>query len=145
MLFADLIAITSFDFFEPTEHIDFNITETEPHNPKFEQLGYSSKNILENTGSLIIFIMLLLLQMFLMFFTNILSPRVKCCRQGLGCCPKLCRSYLKRNCGKSLSIQKYVNKVIRFLIETFMALLICGTISLAFAKEVPKESRSLFD
>ena len=34
--FSSLITITSFDFIEPAEHIDLNITETEPHNPKFD-------------------------------------------------------------------------------------------------------------
>ena len=34
--FGNLITITSFDFVEPAEHIDFGISETKPHNPKFE-------------------------------------------------------------------------------------------------------------
>ena len=35
--------------------------------------------------------------------------------------------------------------MIRFFLETFIELFICSSISLAFAKEVPKENRSLFD
>ena len=35
-LFEDLISIASFDFYEPTENFDFNITATKPYNPKFE-------------------------------------------------------------------------------------------------------------
>ena len=35
-LFADLITITSFDFFEPTEFVDLNLTETEPYDAKFD-------------------------------------------------------------------------------------------------------------
>ena len=69
-LFADLIAIASFDIFEPADHIDFNITETKPYNPKFEQLGYGSSNIIENMGSIIILILCMIVYLIVVLCYN---------------------------------------------------------------------------
>ena len=55
-----LIWVVSFDIFEPAEHFDLNISETDPFNEKFDWLGYGSKNVIENMGSIVIFALLLL-------------------------------------------------------------------------------------
>ena len=41
--------------------------------------------------------------------------------------------------------QVYINKMLRFFLETFIELLICTSISHAFKDEVAMKERSLFD
>ena len=53
--FEIMIGIVSFDYFQPTEYIDFNFTETPAYTENFEMLGYESLNFVEGLGSIIIF------------------------------------------------------------------------------------------
>ena len=82
-LFADLISITSFDIFEPAEHFEFiDITETKPYNAKFEQLGYGSRNIIENMGSIIILIMIIIAYAATVLLVNSCAHRLpNCCKE----------------------------------------------------------------
>ena len=50
-----MVGIVSFDYFQPTDYIDLNFTETPAYTENFEMLGYESLNFVEGLGSIIIF------------------------------------------------------------------------------------------
>ena len=52
VFFQFLAEVVSFDLFAPTDHIDFNLTKTEPYNDNHDGLGYESSNFYENLGSI---------------------------------------------------------------------------------------------
>ena len=52
IFFQFLAEVVSFDLFAPTDHIDFGLTETQPFNENYEELGYESSNFYENLGSI---------------------------------------------------------------------------------------------
>ena len=54
-IFEIMISIVSFDYFQPTEYIDLNFTETPAYTENFGMLGYESLNFVEGLGSIIIF------------------------------------------------------------------------------------------
>lgn len=47
--------IVSFDYFQPTEFVAVDFTETPPWSDAFDELGYGSINFVEGMGSIIIF------------------------------------------------------------------------------------------
>ena len=59
-----MISIVSFDYFQPTEHIDFGFSEMEPWSENFDLLDYSSINFIDVMGSILISAILLILYVF---------------------------------------------------------------------------------
>ena len=142
-LFELLIWVVSFDVFEPADHFDLNISETDPYNDKFDWLGFGSLNIIENMGSILIFILLLIFQSILILIFHLFHVSwdsiASCCR----CCRN--RTYLKNKFNHWFHFRGYVNSVYRFFLETFIELLICCTISISFKKEIPPNERTFTD
>ena len=126
-LFEDLISIASFDFFEPTEHFDFNITETKPFSPKFEQLGYPSRNILENMGSIAILIGMKLAYTILFILASIFDSCNICCSYSHSCC-----HMIRNTWNNQTNPRHFVNSWIGFILGIFIELLICSAISVSF-------------
>ena len=72
--------MTAFDIFEPAEHFDLNITPTSPYTNKFEWLGYPSKNIIENMGSILILLFILIIQCLVILLLLVLRVDKGCLR-----------------------------------------------------------------
>ena len=53
--FQIMAEVVSFDFFEPFEYIDVNLTDFDPWSPNFGWLGFQSTNFLLALGSIFIF------------------------------------------------------------------------------------------
>ena len=108
---------------------------------------------MENTGSIIIFICIILIQTLFILQMKLMGHRINCqCSCKSKCCPKACNrmfGFLRNNARRIykdlVSVQVYVNGVIRFFLETFIELFICSAVSWGFAKEVQKKERSTFD
>ena len=101
-------------------------------------------------GSIVIYLMILLMQTLLILEYTIAEGKVGClskCLSALCRCKSCvcCRKGIKKNYQGLVNWQGYINKMIRFFLETFIELFICSSISLAFAEEIPEEKRSLFD
>ena len=47
--------VVSFDYFQPTEFVSVDFTETSPWSEKFDTLGYGSINFVEGMGSILVF------------------------------------------------------------------------------------------
>ena len=50
-----MISFVSFDYFQPSEYINFGFSEMPSWSERFEWLGYDSINFVEGMGSIIIF------------------------------------------------------------------------------------------
>jgi hypothetical protein len=64
-LFKFLAEVVSFDIFEPADHYDFGFTETDPYNEQYEELGYETKNFIENLGSIALIMIIIALRQIL--------------------------------------------------------------------------------
>lgn len=139
-LFSDLISVTAFDIFEPAEHFDLNITETLPYTNKFEWLGYPSKNIIENMGSILILLLIIIIQGFIILLLHL-------CRIEKACLKDMCSSHpvVTRTYNKWLNVNKYSSQILRFFLETFIELLICCAISQGNRTEVSSSERTFTD
>lgn len=92
-VFEILIQVVSFDFNDPNEFIDFGFTETEGYDERFSWLGYESSNFYECLGSIVYFIVLLLLKLALVPVCFLFRKMkiIFCCK----CCKNNCCSYSK--------------------------------------------------
>ena len=59
--FDILIGVVSFDYFSPTEYIEFNFTEMPPWSDNFDWIGYGSINFVDGMGSITVFAFILIL------------------------------------------------------------------------------------
>ena len=75
--FDIMVGVVSFDFFQPSEFVDFGFTEVPPWSPSFSFLGYDSVNFVEGMGSIMVFAFILVLNILLALLLVIL--KVKCC------------------------------------------------------------------
>ena len=61
--------------FQPADEIDFGLTETDPYNDQFDSLGYGSRNIIENMGSILVFALILIVHSILLIIVTLLRMR----------------------------------------------------------------------
>ena len=73
-IFDLLILFVTFDFFPIADIFDFGYTITDPWNDRFEWTGYGSVNFVENMGSLILFLSVILGRFTVWFL------QTKCCK-----------------------------------------------------------------
>ena len=111
--------MVSFDLFAPTDHIDFGLTETEPYNENYNELGYESSNFYDNLGSIGAIGLLITLRL-------ILQPPLFSLFYKIGCC-KCCRRVMKR---LNLNGPIISNMWIRFGLETYFEFLISCLVGL---------------
>ena len=75
-----MMSIVSFDIFPPFDHIDADFSELPSWSPYFEWMGYESANFLENLGSIVIFITVQALFLFVTILLSIYEIRLPCRR-----------------------------------------------------------------
>ena len=82
--FEIMQGIVSFDYFQPTEFITVDFTETPPWSERFDILDYGSINFVEGMGSIIVFFTVQILY-------GITSVFFACF--GFGCCSKRIKEF----------------------------------------------------
>ena len=86
--FEIMQSIVSFDYFQPTDYITIDFTETAPWSEKFDTLGYGSINFVDGMGSILVFcIILVLYAIITAIFSCFGCPC--CCRRAKSFLPKL--------------------------------------------------------
>ena len=78
-IFTLFIELTQFDII-PNDFLGtsiFSFDEPEPYSPRFESMGYESKNVIENLGSLFVYIVVFSSLIFIVVFMKLISLRVK--------------------------------------------------------------------
>ena len=73
-IFKFLISIVSFDFIE-LKDLDMGFTYTDPWSPNFAMLDYESLNFVENLGSVMILILLLIIWIGFSFTWHLINPQ----------------------------------------------------------------------
>ena len=76
--FDFLISIVTFDYYEVADHIDFGFSESEAWTYRFEMLDYGSFNLIENLGSISIFIALNFLWILIAVMILLIGMCVSC-------------------------------------------------------------------
>lgn len=72
--------MVSFDFAQPTEIWEFDITETDAYNDRAEWLGFESQNFFDALGSLNFVFIIMIAQLVLAPFLLLIAWKVACCR-----------------------------------------------------------------
>ena len=83
--FDIMISVVSFDYFQPTEYLEVDFTETDAYTENFATLGYESSNFVEGMGSILVFAFIQIIMIVLIVFTvmfKITCP-LKWCKKNL--------------------------------------------------------------
>ena len=132
ILFTELLRIAAFDIFEPAEHIDLGISETEAYNVRFEQLGYQSMNVVENMGSIIFFLCFVLIKIILTFLIILFGCSTRCCKACFcrrACCHRICKT---NYFALFFNHQMNTNLAIQFMYQTCLEIMFCTYLGLFF-------------
>jgi len=129
-LFDMLVQVVSFDFAQPTELWEFNITETDAINEKAEWLGFESQNIFDDLGSVNFILAFLIINSICLPLLLVMARKLNILKQ----------------VQKYLGSEKSVSQAwLRFLLETYLELLICIIVSSGFFKLVDESNVSGWD
>ena len=107
-----LIQIVVFDFLPITEMIDFKFQKTDPMNERFVWLGYDSTNFIEQLGSILIFLIYMVIKGVLVGIVSFIHCSSK---------------YATLN--NFLNSQAFKQSTVRFFLETLFELVICALLS----------------
>ena len=97
------------------------MTQTPAYNQKFANLGYDSRNILTNMGSIMLLLALIVLRV-------LLSILIAACR---------CRKCQKKRELKWIN----ANLVFRFMLEAILEISICAILGIGFKKAVEEQGQ----
>ena len=84
-LFEIMFIVVSFDFFPVSDIIDFGFSPTDPWTENFASLGYESINFIEGMGSIILFIWVGFLFVWIVAILALFKVRTNTLRCGKKC------------------------------------------------------------
>ena len=113
--FKSIFSIAAFDFYDTNDvlHEWLEIPPTEPFGDRFEQLGFESKYVLNNMGTMAIFYLVYMLLMIIQ----------KCIHSGRHTCN------CAKNMSRSLRHLLYYNLILTTVFESYSIICICCLIA----------------